>query len=429
MPPHHATDNSALKYLMNKQDAKPSGSTPWFADYANYHAGNFIIKGMTTQQKKKFFKDVKHYFWDDPYLFRICADQIIQRCVHGQEANDILKACHEGPIGGHHGANLTARKVFDAVSIGPYHIIECLSMIKSCDTVSKKRPKFPQRDEMPQTYISLKNSIDVWGIDFWDLFRILHGNNYIFDNALIIFPKMGFEAKSLPINDARVVVNMGSTTSSCYDIITLNMIAGQGGVSIGFKSFLERTVGENHTSWSDKLDEALWAFRTAFKTPIGCEWSSGEKHYSEGITNPGLRLSYAFAEIREKRKMIELIGVGMLSKDYLETLRAHVSVGCQKPGHLAARLGCAETKVATWDDIAFKLIILRWNVRILQITQENGQNRTNTDTRTEECTRAGDLIAERSNGQLKVKLGQLVNHKKTKSENLPKQSLKYNHFT
>ncbi|GKF06434.1 reverse transcriptase domain-containing protein [Tanacetum coccineum] len=167
------TDHSALKYLMNKQDAKPrllrwvlllqefditirdkkgsenlaadhlsrlenphkdvlenkdinenfpletlgvisSGSTPWFADFANFHAGNFIIKGMTTQQKKKFFKDVKHYFWDDPYLFRICADQIIRRCVHGQEANDILKACHEGPTGGHHSANLTARKVFDA---------------------------------------------------------------------------------------------------------------------------------------------------------------------------------------------------------------------------------------------------------------------------------------------------------------------------
>ncbi|GKA28435.1 reverse transcriptase domain-containing protein [Tanacetum coccineum] len=37
-------------------------STPWFADIANYHAGNFIVKGMSSQQKKKFFKDVKHYF-------------------------------------------------------------------------------------------------------------------------------------------------------------------------------------------------------------------------------------------------------------------------------------------------------------------------------------------------------------------------------
>nr|GEU88207.1 reverse transcriptase domain-containing protein [Tanacetum cinerariifolium] len=43
-------------------------STPWFADFVNYHAGNFIVKGMSSQQKKKFFKDVKHYFWDDPYL-------------------------------------------------------------------------------------------------------------------------------------------------------------------------------------------------------------------------------------------------------------------------------------------------------------------------------------------------------------------------
>ncbi|GJR99406.1 hypothetical protein Tco_0315915 [Tanacetum coccineum] len=63
-------------------------STPWFADFANYHAGKFVIKGMTSQQKNKFFKDVKHYFWDDPFLFKICADQVIRRCVSGQEALD-----------------------------------------------------------------------------------------------------------------------------------------------------------------------------------------------------------------------------------------------------------------------------------------------------------------------------------------------------
>ncbi|GJW74624.1 hypothetical protein Tco_0133994 [Tanacetum coccineum] len=54
-------------------------STLWFADFANYHAGNFIVKGMSSQQKNKFFKDVKHYFWDDPFLFKICADQVIRR--------------------------------------------------------------------------------------------------------------------------------------------------------------------------------------------------------------------------------------------------------------------------------------------------------------------------------------------------------------
>ncbi|GJR07439.1 reverse transcriptase domain-containing protein [Tanacetum coccineum] len=144
------TDHSALKYLFNKKDAKArllrwvlllqefdfsvidtkgaenyaadhlsltshdDQNTPWFIDIANYHTGNFLIKGMSTQQKRKFFKDIKHYFWDDPYLFRTCADQIIRRCVFGQEALEILKACHEGPTGGHHSANITARKVFDA---------------------------------------------------------------------------------------------------------------------------------------------------------------------------------------------------------------------------------------------------------------------------------------------------------------------------
>ncbi|GJS98692.1 reverse transcriptase domain-containing protein [Tanacetum coccineum] len=92
-------------------------NAPWFADFANYHAGNFVIKGMSSQQKRKFFKDVKHYFWDDPFLFKICADQVIRRCVSGQEAFDILKACHSGPTGGHYGANYTAKKIFSVSGI------------------------------------------------------------------------------------------------------------------------------------------------------------------------------------------------------------------------------------------------------------------------------------------------------------------------
>nr|GEY89312.1 reverse transcriptase domain-containing protein [Tanacetum cinerariifolium] len=140
------TDHSALKYLFAKKDAKArllcwilllqkfdfkeinetfpleslnkvahkDPSTLWFADFVNYHVGNFIIKGMTTLQKQKFFKDARHYFWDDPYLFRTYPDQIIRCCVAGKEAIDILNACHSGPTGGHYGANYTAKKVFDS---------------------------------------------------------------------------------------------------------------------------------------------------------------------------------------------------------------------------------------------------------------------------------------------------------------------------
>nr|GEV51558.1 reverse transcriptase domain-containing protein [Tanacetum cinerariifolium] len=115
-----------------------------FKDFANYHAGNFIVKGMTSQQKNKFFKDVKHYFWDDPFLFRICADQVIRRSCLNTESLILSTAYH------------------------------------------------------PQT-------------------------------------------------------------------------SGQVEVSNrGLKKILERTIGENRASWSDKLNDALWAFRTAYKTPIRC---------------------------------------------------------------------------------------------------------------------------------------------------------------
>ncbi|GJV77962.1 reverse transcriptase domain-containing protein, partial [Tanacetum coccineum] len=138
-------------------------NTPWFADIANYHAGNFLIKGMTSQQKRKFFKDIKHYFWDDPYLFRTCADQIIRRCVFGQEALEILKACHEGPTEGHHSANITARKVFDAGFYWPTIYKDAFEFVKSCDAC-QRQGKISQRDEMPQNAIQVCEIFDVWGI-------------------------------------------------------------------------------------------------------------------------------------------------------------------------------------------------------------------------------------------------------------------------
>nr|GEV79941.1 reverse transcriptase domain-containing protein [Tanacetum cinerariifolium] len=113
-------------------------STLWFADFANYYAGKFIIKGMMTQQKQKNFKDVRHYFWDDPYLFRTCPYQIIRRCVAGQEAIDILKACHSGPTGGHYVANYTAKKVFDSGFYWPTIYKDAFELVKHCDSCQRQ---------------------------------------------------------------------------------------------------------------------------------------------------------------------------------------------------------------------------------------------------------------------------------------------------
>nr|GEW59272.1 hypothetical protein [Tanacetum cinerariifolium] len=197
-------------------------NAPWFADFANYHAGNFIIKGMTSQQKNKFFKDVKHYFWDDPFLFKICADQVIRRCVHGKEALDILEAFHNGPTGGHHDANLTAKKVeAKALPTNDARVV--------CKFLKSLFAKFGA----PRAIISDR------------------GTHFCNDQF------------------AKVMLKYGVThrLSTAYHPQT----SGQVDVSNrGLKRILERTIGENRASWSDKLDDALWAFRTAYKTPIRC---------------------------------------------------------------------------------------------------------------------------------------------------------------
>ncbi|GJU44387.1 reverse transcriptase domain-containing protein [Tanacetum coccineum] len=245
--PKEITETFPLETL-NAVNSHDDQNTPWFADIANYHAGNFLVKGMTSQQKKKFFKDVKHYFWDDPYLFRTCADQIIRRCVFGQEALEILKACHEGPTGGHHSANITARKVFDAGFFWPTIYKDAYELIKSCDAC-QRQGKISHRDEMPQ-------------------------------NAIQVCEIFNVEVKALPTNDARVVVKFlkslfsyPSPFGAPKTIISdrRDLFLGQVEVTNrGLKRILERTVGENRASWSDKLNDALWAFRTAYKTPIGC---------------------------------------------------------------------------------------------------------------------------------------------------------------
>nr|GFA49239.1 reverse transcriptase domain-containing protein [Tanacetum cinerariifolium] len=240
-----------------------SQSTPWFANFANYHAGNFIVKGMSSQQKNKFFKDVKHYFWDDPHLFKICADQIIRRCVSGQEAVDILKACHFGPTGGHRGPNYTARKVFDSGFYWPTIYRDAQNLVKNCD-VCQCQGKISQRDEKPKNSIQVCEIFDIWGIDFMGLIPSSRGNKYIL--VAVDYLSEWVEAKALLTNDSRKY-DVTHRLATPYHPKT----SGQVEVSNrGLKRILERAVGENRASWSDKLDDALWKFRTTYKTPIGC---------------------------------------------------------------------------------------------------------------------------------------------------------------
>nr|GFC02599.1 reverse transcriptase domain-containing protein [Tanacetum cinerariifolium] len=215
-----------------------------------------------------------------------CADQIIQRCVAGKEAIDILNACHSGPIGGHYGANYTAKRVFDSGFYWPTIYKDAFELIKRCDSC-QRQGKISQKDEMPQNFIQICEIFDVWGIEFMGPFPSSKGNKYIL--VAVDYLSKWVEAKALPMNDARVVVKFLKSlfsrfgtpkaiisdqgTHFCNDQFSRVMAkygvthrlsttyhpqtSGQVKViNRGLKRILERTVGENSASWSDKLEDA-----------------------------------------------------------------------------------------------------------------------------------------------------------------------------
>nr|GEX19607.1 reverse transcriptase domain-containing protein [Tanacetum cinerariifolium] len=197
------------------------------------------------------------------------------------EAVDILKACHNGPIGGHHGLNYTAKKVFDSGFYWPTIYRDAYDLVKSCDAC-QRQGKISQRDEMPQNSIKVCEIFDVWGIDFMVSFPSSQGNKYIL--VAVDYLSKWVEAKALPTNDARVVCKFLKSlfarfgtpcaiisdrgTHFCNDQFAKVMLkygvthrlatayhpqtSGQVEVSsCGLKRILERTVGENRASWSD----------------------------------------------------------------------------------------------------------------------------------------------------------------------------------
>ncbi|GJV56356.1 reverse transcriptase domain-containing protein [Tanacetum coccineum] len=147
---------------------------------------------------------------------------MIRRCVAGQEAVDILTACHSGPTEGHYDANYTAKKV-EAKALPTNDARVVCKFLKSLFA----------RFGAPRAIISDR------------------GTHFCNDQF------------------AKVMLKYGVThrLSTAYHPQT----SGQVEVSNrGLKRILERTIGENRASWSDKLDDALWAFCTAYKTTIEC---------------------------------------------------------------------------------------------------------------------------------------------------------------
>ncbi|GJW02009.1 reverse transcriptase domain-containing protein [Tanacetum coccineum] len=223
---------------LNMVTSHDDQNTPWFADIANYHARNFLVKGMTSQQKRKFFKDE-----------RISKSKRAKTSKNQQEMKrQVIK-----------------RKDIKARSARHMEKKVKLSQRKPSSQIIKNQVK-----------AQLSSAFDVWGIDFMGPFPSSRGNKYIL--VAVDYLSKWVEAKALPTNDARVVVKFLKSLFSRFG--APRAIISDRGTHFCNDKFArvmskygvthQRTVRENRASWSDKLDDALWAFQTAYKTPIRC---------------------------------------------------------------------------------------------------------------------------------------------------------------
>ncbi|GJW95570.1 reverse transcriptase domain-containing protein [Tanacetum coccineum] len=147
------TDEFPDEHLMILK-AELNNDEPRYADYINYIVRKIIPPNWISKKRRRFFSQVKYYFWDEPYAFKLCSDNVLRRCVAGNEIFEILTHCHSGPTGGHHSASITRRKVYESGFYWPSIFKDAKDYVIKCDACQRSG-NISSRSEMPQNNIQV----------------------------------------------------------------------------------------------------------------------------------------------------------------------------------------------------------------------------------------------------------------------------------
>ena len=107
----HNTHNPPINDEFPEESLLLVENIPWYAHIANFLETGELLADWKAQDRKFFFTKIHSYYWEEPFLYKYCGNQIIRRCVLQGEQQGILSHCHENACGGHFASQITAMKV------------------------------------------------------------------------------------------------------------------------------------------------------------------------------------------------------------------------------------------------------------------------------------------------------------------------------
>ena len=179
-------------------------SVPWYDNLANYLTSGIIPRGYSSQQKRKFFYDVKRHFWEDSFLYRLCVDGVIRRSVPQEEVPSSISHCHDLLCGGHASTSKTTTKILYCGFYWLSPFKDTHAYVKSYDRC-QRTGNTSRRNKMLLNNILEIEVFDVWGMDFMGPFPSSYGNGYIL--LTVDYVSKWVEAIASPTNDVRLVTN------------------------------------------------------------------------------------------------------------------------------------------------------------------------------------------------------------------------------